>query len=65
MGQDVEWFWTDIHDNVIKQVKQLATRAPIFKYLDVAKDTTMQYNASERALGAVILQEGHPVVHAS
>ena len=29
--QDVEWFWTDIHDSAVSQVKALVTQAPVLK----------------------------------
>ena len=29
---DVEWFWTDIHDSAVRQVKLLVTKAPVLKF---------------------------------
>ena len=37
MLHDVEWFWTDIHDKAVKQVKLLVTKAPVLKYFDYDK----------------------------
>ena len=64
-GKDVEWFWTDVHDSAIDQVKQRVTSAPVLKYFDATKDTTLQCDASEKGLGAVLTQDGHPIAYAS
>ena len=48
--QDVEWFWTDIHERAVNQVKSLVTQAPVLKYFDPTKG-----DASD--MGAVIMQK--------
>ena len=63
--QDVEWFWTDIHDRAVNQVKSLVTQAPVFKYFDPTKGVTLQCDASDKGLGAVIMQNDQPIAHAS
>ena len=37
MLHEVEWFWTDIHDKAVEQVKLLVTKAPVLKYFDYDK----------------------------
>ena len=37
----------------------------MLKYFDPSKEVTLQYGASESALGAVILSEGQPVAFKS
>ena len=64
-GKDMEWFWTDVHNSAIDQVKQRVTSAPVLKYFDATKDTTLQCDASEKGLGAVLTQDGHPIAYAS
>ena len=61
----MEWFWTDVHNSAIDQVKQRVTSAPVLKYFDATKDTTLQCDASEKGLGAVLTQDGHPIAYAS
>ena len=39
-------------------MKQYITREPVLKYFDPSKEVTLQCDASESGLGAVILQEG-------
>ena len=58
--QDIERFWTEIHDTAIDQMKHLVTGAPILKYFDATKDTTLQCDASEKGLGALLTQDEHP-----
>ena len=39
---------------------QLITREPVLRYFDNTKEETLQCDASESGLGAVIMQEGQP-----
>ena len=63
--QDVEWFWTDINDRAVSQVKSLVTQAPVLKYFDSTKGATLQCDASDKGLGAVIMQNDQPITYAS
>ena len=62
---DVEWFWTNLHDSAVQQVKRLITNAPVLKYFDSTKGVTLQCDASDKGLGAVLMQDDHPVAYAS
>lgn len=55
---EVEWHWTDIHDQAFLEVKKLATKAPVLAYYDPKKELVIQCNASQKGLGAVLLQKG-------
>ena len=48
-----------------KVLKKLATEAPVLKYFDPKKPTKLSVDASSTGLGAVLLQEGHPIAYAS
>ena len=48
----------------IKKIKQLVTAAPVFQFYDVNK-VTIQCDASSSGLGAVLMQDGHPITYAS
>ena len=63
--QNTEWFWTDIHDRAVSQVKSLVTQAPVLKYFDSTKGVTLQCDASDKGLGAVIVQNDQPIAYAS
>ena len=65
LDRDVEWHWDDGHEAALNQVKQLITREPVLRYFDNNKEVTLQCDASESGLGAVIMQEGQPVAFSS
>ena len=62
---DVEWFWTDIHDSAVRQVKLLVTKAPVLKFFDSTESLTLKCDASDKGLGAILLQKGQPIACAS
>ena len=62
---DVEWFWSDVHDDAVRQVKLLVSNAPVLKYFDSTESLTLQCDASDKGLGAVLLQKGQPIAYAS
>ena len=45
--------------------KQLVTNASVLKYFESTKGITLQCDASDKGLGAVLLQDGHPITYAS
>ena len=59
---DIGWFWTNLHDSAVQQVKQLVTNAPVLKYFESTKGVILQCVASDKGLGTVLLQDGHPIV---
>ena len=67
LDKDVQWHWhcNDTYEKSWKQGKQLITREPVLKYFDPSKEVTLQCDASESGLGAVVLQEGQPVAFTS
>ena len=46
-------------------MKSLVTQAPVLKYFDPTKGVTLQCDASDKGLGAVIMQNDQPIAHAS
>ncbi|CAL8130302.1 unnamed protein product [Orchesella dallaii] len=61
----VDWDWKAEHEDSFQKLRKLATAAPVLAYYDMKKSVTIQCDASEKGLGAVLLQEGKPVVFAS
>ena len=65
LGEDIEWHWENEQEKSFKVLKKLATEAPVLKYFDPKKPTKLSVDASSTGLGAVLLQEGHPIAYAS
>ena len=63
--KDVEFQWTNSHTAAMDAVKKALTEAPVLRYYDVTKPVTIQCDASDTGLGAVLLQGGQPICYAS
>ena len=57
--------WEAPQEEAFKQLKDTLTTAPILKVPDPTKPFTVNTDASEFALGAVLLQDGHPIAFES
>ena len=65
LAKDVEWSWQTQQQAAFDQIKQLVAKHPVLSYYDVSKPVTVQCDASDVGLGAVLLQENTPVAYAS
>ena len=63
--KDVKFIWTRQHDESFEEIKKLVTRHPVLRYYDMTTEVTIQCDASEKGLGATLLQNGQPVAFAS
>ena len=63
--KDVEWWWSDVHDTAVQEIKRLVTAEPVLRYYDPGKELTLQADASEVGLGAALMQDGQPIAYAS
>ncbi len=63
--KEAHWEWLDHHEDSLHQIKQLVTEAPVLRYYDVHQEVTIQCDASDKGLGATLLQNGQPVSFAS
>jgi hypothetical protein len=63
--KDQTWVWGPEQESALNEVKTLLTQAPILAYYDVTKPLTIQCDASEKGLGAALLQDGKPIAYAS
>ena len=57
--------WESQQEEPFQTIKNMISSTPVFKYYDVASETTIQCNASESGLGATLPQNGQPVAFAS
>ena len=64
--KDSEFVWQpDIHGVAFDKLKTLLVNAPALAYFDPTKPITVQSDASQCGLGAVLLCDGRPVEYAS
>ena len=63
--QDVEWQWNTTHDKAFQAIKSMVSSAPLLRYYDPAEELTVQCDASDKGIGAALLQNGQPVAFAS
>ena len=63
--QESDWFWTETHSNAIREIKKIVTSQPVLKYFDPKEPITVQCDASDKGLGAALLQKNQPVAYAS
>ena len=63
--KEVLFHWDKPQQTAFQQLENLCCKAPVLAYYDVSKEVIIQYNASNSAVGAVLLQGGRPVAYAS
>lgn len=54
-------YWTAKHDKAFEETKQMVAKETLLKYPDPNKPFVVETDASDKQIGAVILQEGSPV----
>ena len=63
--RDIIFAWLTDWEQAFNTVKQMVTTSPVLRYYDVTEEVTVQSDASQKGLGATLLQKGHPVAFAS
>ena len=58
--KNAHFVWEEKHSNAFDNVKKALTSPNILKFYDVAKEITLQVDASYGGLGATILQDKQP-----
>ena len=64
-AKNAKFTWAKQHDTAFQEIKKLVVNHPVLKYYDCNSEVTLQCDASEKGLGAVLLQNGQPVAFAS
>ena len=57
--------WAKQHDEAFATIQHLVIQHPVLKFSNVEEEVTIQTDASDKGLGAVLLQNGQPVAFAS
>ena len=65
LKKEKDWKWTRTHQDAFDRVKKILTSQPVLKFYDVNKPVTLTVDASNKGLGAAILQSNGVVAYAS
>ena len=65
LEKDTAWEWHHEHQDSFNKLKQLATTAPVLKYFKPDRPIKLSVDASSKGLGAVLIQDEHPIAYAS
>jgi len=65
LEKDIEWQWNPEQQRSFISLKELITKAPVLKYFNPKRPVKLSVDASSKGLGAVLLQDNHPIAYAS
>ena len=65
LEKDKAWQWHHEHEQSLLKLKELATSAPVLAYLKPDRPVKLSVDASSKGLGAVLIQDDHPIAYAS
>lgn len=65
LRKDNMWQWQHEQDEAVRKLKEALTNAPVLRFFDPQKQLIIQADESKDGLGACLLQDGHPIAHAS
>ena len=65
LKKGVTWNWSDRCQGAFEDLKDAMMRDPVLALPDLTKPFEVQTDASDFALGGVLVQEGHPVAYES
>ena len=63
--KNVDFVWQEAQEKAFKNLKSVISSVPVLRYYDLKDEVTLQCDASQYGLGAVLLQDGQPVAFAS
>lgn len=63
--KNVLWEWGESQEMAFKNLKYSLSKSPVVQPFDINRDSTLVCDASEKRIGRVILQDGHPILYIS
>lgn len=65
LKKESEWQWQQQQEDAFNQLKNLVTKAPVLAFFDAKQQIVLSVDASQKGLGAVLMQNQQPVAYAS
>jgi hypothetical protein len=65
LEKEIAWHWNQEQDNNFNKLKQMVSTAPVLGYYNPKNLVTLSVDASANGVGAVLLQDNHPIPYAS
>ena len=65
LKQDVTWVWEPSHQKCFEELKTAVTKPICLKYYDTTKPLSLEVDASQKGLGAALVQDGKPIAFGS
>lgn len=65
LRKNVPYVWTSVHDQAFETLKTSLTTAPVLALPDFSKQFVIETDASDKGVGAVLQQDGHPLAFVS
>ena len=65
LQKETEWCWEESQEMALRKIKDAVCTTPVLRYYSLDEEVTLQCDASQFGLGAVLLQNGQPVAFAS
>lgn len=62
---DIAWEWSTEQANAMSRIKTMVSEAPLLAYYNPKEWLTIQCDASNKGLGAALLQNGRSIAYAS
>ena len=65
LKKGVPYHWTDVEQQAFVLLKQALVSAPVLALPDFSKTFVVETNACDVGVGAVLMQDGHPLAYVS
>jgi hypothetical protein len=65
LEKEVSWHWNQAQQKSFNKLKQMVSTTPVLGYYNPNKQVKLTVDASEKGLGAVLLQDDKPIAYAS
>lgn len=65
LKKNVQFVWTSPHQQCFETLKKALITVPVLSLPDFSKEFTIETDASDKGIGAVLMQQGHPIAYLS